>query len=64
MMQPGRYVDFLGECRTLAASCEPFEPRGRLTRAAGLVMEAVGLKLPVGAQVLVRSIPCPYVSQV
>src|SRR5882762_10929345 len=52
-MQPGRYVDFLGECRALAASCEPFEPRGRLTRAAGLVMEAVGLKLPVGAQVLV-----------
>src|SRR6267378_2868599 len=52
-MQPGRYVDFLGECRTLAASSEPFEPRGRLTRAAGLVMEAVGLKLPVGAQVLV-----------
>jgi flagellum-specific ATP synthase len=52
-MQPGRYVDFLGECRALAASGEPFEMRGRLTRAAGLVMEAVGLKLPVGAQVLV-----------
>ncbi|HEX4586011.1 MAG TPA: flagellar protein export ATPase FliI [Burkholderiaceae bacterium] len=52
-MQPGRYLDFLGECRTLAGSSEPFEMRGRLTRAAGLVMEAVGLKLPVGAQVLV-----------
>ena len=52
-MQPGRYLDFLGECRTLAASSEPFETRGRLTRAAGLVMEAVGLTLPVGAQVLV-----------
>src|SRR6266403_1055132 len=56
-MQPGRYVDFLGECRTLAASSEPFEPRGRLTRAAGLVMEAVGLKLPVGAQVVVAQEP-------
>jgi flagellum-specific ATP synthase len=52
-MQPGRYVDFLGECRVLAEASEPFETRGRLTRAAGLVMEAVGLKLPVGAQVLV-----------
>jgi flagellum-specific ATP synthase len=52
-MQPGRYLEFLGECRALAASSEPFETRGRLTRAAGLVMEAVGLKLPVGAQVLV-----------
>src|SRR5437016_3493 len=53
-MQPGRYVDFLGECRTLAASSEPFEPRGRLTRAAGLVMDAVGLQLPVGAALLGR----------
>jgi flagellum-specific ATP synthase len=52
-MQPGRYLDFLGECRALAGSAEPFETRGRLTRAAGLVMEAVGLRLPVGAQVLV-----------
>src|SRR6267378_4259456 len=52
-MQPGRYLDFLGECRALAEVGEPFETRGRLTRAAGLVMEAVGLKLPVGAQVLV-----------
>jgi flagellum-specific ATP synthase len=52
-MQPGRYLDFLAECRVLAQAGEPFETRGRLTRAAGLVMEAVGLKLPVGAQVLV-----------
>jgi flagellum-specific ATP synthase len=52
-MQPGRYLQFLSECRLLAAAGEPFETRGRLTRAAGLVMEAVGLKLPVGAQVLV-----------
>jgi flagellum-specific ATP synthase len=52
-MRPARYVEFLQECRALAASSEPYETRGRLTRAAGLVMEAVGLKLPVGAQVLV-----------
>jgi flagellum-specific ATP synthase len=41
----------LQQCRAIAASAEPFEARGRLTRAAGLVMEAVGLKLPVGARV-------------
>jgi len=52
-LQPDRYLEFLGECRSLAGSSDPFEVRGRLTRAAGLVMEAVGLKLPVGAQVLV-----------
>ena len=52
-MQQTRYLDFLAECRALVGSVEPFEPRGRLTRAAGLVMEAVGLTLPVGAQVLV-----------
>ena len=52
-MHRERYLEFLGECRNLAAAAEPFEMRGRLTRAAGLVMEAVGLQLPVGAQVIV-----------
>jgi flagellum-specific ATP synthase len=52
-MQPYRYLPFLSQCRTLVAAAEPFETRGRLTRAAGLVMEAVGLQLPVGAQVVV-----------
>jgi len=40
---------FLGRCRTLATGAAPFEARGRLTRVAGVVMEATGLKLPVGA---------------
>jgi flagellum-specific ATP synthase len=48
-----RLVRFLGECRQIAASATPLEVRGRLTRAAGLVMEAVGLKLPLGARVAV-----------
>src|SRR6201987_2985763 len=52
-LQRDRYLEFLDECRSLAGSSEPFEVRGRLTRAAGLVMEAGGLKLPVGSQVLV-----------
>ncbi len=50
---PSRFTRFLGECRTIAASAEPIEIRGRLTRAAGLVMEVVGLKLPLGARVAV-----------
>ncbi|MCA3219648.1 MAG: flagellar protein export ATPase FliI [Burkholderiales bacterium] len=37
----------------MVGAAQPLEVRGRLTRVAGLVMEAVGLKLPVGAQVLV-----------
>lgn len=47
------FAQFLAECRSIAASAEPYAVRGRLTRAAGLVMEAVGLKLPVGARVAV-----------
>jgi flagellum-specific ATP synthase len=51
---PGsRFARYLHECRAIAASAEPLEVRGRLTRAAGLVMEAVGLKLPLGARVAI-----------
>jgi flagellum-specific ATP synthase len=44
---------FLRDCREFVAASTPFEVNGRLTRVAGLVMEAVGLKLPVGAMCLV-----------
>jgi flagellum-specific ATP synthase len=47
------FVDFLQQASAIATTAAPFETRGRLTRVAGLVMEAVGLKLPVGSQVLV-----------
>jgi flagellum-specific ATP synthase len=50
---PAPFARFLGQCRAIAGSAEPFEVRGRLTRAAGLVMEVVGLKLPLGARVAV-----------
>ena len=46
-----RLARFLEQCRLIVANAEPMEARGRLTRAAGLVMEAVGLKLPLGARV-------------
>jgi flagellum-specific ATP synthase len=44
-----RFGVYLGAARTHVATVEPFAVRGRLTRVAGLVMEAVGLKLPVGS---------------
>jgi flagellum-specific ATP synthase len=42
------------DCRAQAASARPFLATGRLTRAAGLVLEVVGLKLPLGAACLVE----------
>lgn len=50
-LQDASFVRFLGQCRAIAGSADPYEARGHLTRSAGLVMEAVGLKLPVGARV-------------
>ncbi len=44
---------FLSQAATMADNAQPLMTRGRLTRVAGLVMEAVGLKLPLGAQVQV-----------
>lgn len=47
------FTQFLHTAAQVTATAPPFETRGRLTRVAGLVMEAVGLKLPVGSQVRV-----------
>ncbi|MEO8007105.1 MAG: hypothetical protein ABI728_01095, partial [Betaproteobacteria bacterium] len=44
-----RIADFLGDCRKRIESSQPLSPSGYLTRVAGLVMEAVGLKLAVGS---------------
>lgn len=40
---------FLEDCRKLAADATPYQVSGRLTRINGLVMEAAGLKLSLGA---------------
>ena len=40
---------FLAGCRDQASGANPFQLSGRLTRINGLVMEAVGLKLPLGS---------------
>jgi flagellum-specific ATP synthase len=48
MSRARRWQKYFEDCRTAARSSQPFMASGRLTRVAGLVMEAVGLELPVG----------------
>ncbi|HEX5126709.1 MAG TPA: flagellar protein export ATPase FliI [Rhodocyclaceae bacterium] len=40
---------YLKDCRKLARATPPYQVSGRLTRINGLVMEAAGLKLPLGS---------------
>jgi flagellum-specific ATP synthase len=44
-----RWQAYLHDCSKLLEMAEPIQISGRVTRVAGLVMEAVGLKLPVGS---------------
>ena len=44
-----RWKAYLHDCGELTAIVEPMQVSGRVTRVAGLVMEAVGLKLAVGS---------------
>jgi flagellum-specific ATP synthase len=48
MSRVRRWQKYFEDCRSAARASQPFTVSGRLTRVAGLVMEAVGLKLPVG----------------
>jgi len=45
-----RLREYLADCRRAVAWATPIATSGRLTRVSGLVMEAVGLRLPVGSQ--------------
>lgn len=44
-----KWQDFLNEGREYVAECDPMLPSGHLTKVTGLVMEAVGLIMPVGS---------------
>ena len=44
-----RWRQFLSNCQTLTENAFPFRASGQLTRINGLVMEATGLKLPLGS---------------
>src|SRR3990167_4936245 len=48
-----RWGHFMDDVRSNASVHTPLEVRGTLTRLAGLVLEAVGLKVPVGSQCLI-----------
>jgi flagellum-specific ATP synthase len=45
-----RLREYLAACRRAVSWATPIAASGRLTRVSGLVMEAVGLRLPVGSQ--------------
>ncbi len=44
-----RWQAWLRDCSQILQIAEPLQVAGRVTRVTGLVMEAVGLKLPIGA---------------
>ncbi len=48
------WVIKLDAVRQVASQCTPWQVSGRLTRVTGLVMEAVGLKMPVGSTCIVE----------
>jgi flagellum-specific ATP synthase len=47
------WEQYFRDCRNFVSASSPLSMQGRLTRVAGLVMEAVGLKLPIGSACLV-----------
>jgi flagellum-specific ATP synthase len=49
-----RLREYLADCRRAVGWATPVAASGRLTRVSGLVMEAVGLRLPVGSQCQVQ----------
>lgn len=51
---PSSWMQFIGDARMRAAEDPGLETRGTLTRLAGLVLEAVGIRVPVGSQCMVQ----------
>jgi flagellum-specific ATP synthase len=51
---PSPWASFLDEARGRVADGASLEVRGTLTRLTGLVLEAVGIRVPVGSQCLVQ----------
>ena len=56
-VQDPRWERFMDDLRVCATVHTPLEVSGTLTRLAGLVLEAVGLKVPVGSQCLISNGP-------
>ncbi|WP_270174343.1 flagellar protein export ATPase FliI [Diaphorobacter sp. ED-3] len=54
-IEPARaWDDFLAQARARLAPEQPLETRGTLTRLTGLVLEATGIRVPVGSQCQVQ----------
>ncbi|MEW9900016.1 flagellar protein export ATPase FliI [Chitinivorax sp. PXF-14] len=53
MSAAGRWSEFASHCQEAVQDARPWQVTGKLTRAAGLVLEAVGLKLSVGSSCLI-----------
>ena len=49
----GKWADFLARARHSVVQDSALEVRGTLTRLAGLVLEAKGIRVPVGSQCVV-----------
>jgi len=49
-----RWQRFFGQLQQACAEAQPLQPQGTLVRVAGLVLEAAGLRLPVGSVCEVR----------
>jgi flagellum-specific ATP synthase len=48
-----RWANYLGHAKSLVRQSDALEARGTLTRLAGLVLEANGIRVPVGSQCVV-----------
>ncbi len=44
-----RWQSYIGDCKEILKIVEPLEIAGRITKLTGLVMEAAGIKLPIGS---------------
>jgi len=49
-----RWLDALNGCAEAVSHCKPLLTSGRLTRVTGMVMEAVGLRMPVGSTCVIE----------
>jgi len=48
-----RWQHYMNDCSEIIDIVEPLEVAGRITKLTGLVMEAVGIKLPIGSACIV-----------
>jgi flagellum-specific ATP synthase len=54
-----RWQAFLGECREGVQEALPLQTSGQLSRINGLIIEAIGLRLPLGASCLIQPMHGP-----